>query len=105
MVELNLKQITDKLNAELCGESRRIVFWYDENGEFAEDIDTLELTNVKVLRLEKDNQFFIKHFLECVDTTTHYLVYAPFPKPDIRDNHLEDILRYSKRFLQIVLLL
>ena len=105
MVELNLKQITDKLNAELCGESRRIVFWYDENGEFAEDIDTLELTNVKVLRLEKDNQFFIKHFLECVDTTTHYLVYAPFSKSEIRDNHLEDILRYSKRFLQIVLLL
>lgn len=25
-------------------------------------------------------------------------MYAPFPKPDIRDNHLEDTLRYSKRF-------
>ena len=74
------------------------MFWYDENGEFAEDIDTIELPNAKVLHLEKDNQFYIKHFLECVDTTTHYLVYAPFPKPDIRDNHLEDILRYSKRF-------
>ena len=105
MAELNLKQIIDKLNSQLQGDVRKLVFWYDENGEFAEDIDTLELTNAKVLRLEKDNQFFIKHFLECVDTTTHYLVYAPFPKPDIRDNHLEDILRYSKRFLQIVLLL
>ena len=98
MAELNLKQITDKLNGELCGESRKLVFWYDENGEFAEDIDTIELPDAKVLHLEKDNQFYIKHFLECVDTTTHYLVYAPFPKPDIRDNHLEDILRYSKRF-------
>ena len=98
MAELNLKQIIDKLNSQLQGDVRKLVFWYDENGEFAEDIDTLELTNAKVLRLEKDNQFFIKHFLECVDTTTHYLVYAPFPKPDIRDNHLEDILRYSKRF-------
>ena len=98
MAELNLKQITDKLNSQLQGDVRKLVFWYDENGEFAEDIDTLELTNAKVLRLEKDNQFFIKHFLECVDTTTHYLVYAPFPKPDIRDNHLEDILRYSKLF-------
>ena len=98
MAELSFKQITDKLNVELCGESRKLVFWYDENGEFAEDIDTIELPNAKVLHLEKDNQFYIKHFLECVDTTTHYLVYAPFPKPDIRDNHLEDILRYSKRF-------
>lgn len=98
MAELNLKQITDKLNSELQGDVRKLVFWYDENGEFAEDIDTLELDNAKVLHLEKDNQFYIKHFLECVDTTTHYLVYAPFPKPDIKDNHLEDTLRYSKRF-------
>ena len=98
MAELNLKQITDKLNSQLQGDVRKLVFWYDENGEFAEDIDTLELDNAKVLHLEKDNQFFIKHFLECEDTTTHYLVYAPFPKPDIKENHLEDTLRYSKRF-------
>ena len=98
MAELNLKQITDKLNSQLRGDVRKLVFWYDENGEFAEDIDTLELENAKVLRLEKDNQFYIKHFLECEDTATHYLVYAPFPKPDIKENHLEDTLRYSKRF-------
>ena len=36
--------------------------------------------------------------MECEDTATHYLVYAPFPKPDIKENHLEDTLRYSKRF-------
>lgn len=98
MAELNLKQITDKLNSQLRGDVRKLVFWYDENGEFAEDIDTLELENAKVLHLEKDNQFYIKHFLECEDTTTHYLVYAPFPKPDIKENHLEDTLRYSKHF-------
>lgn len=98
MAELNLKQITDKLNSQLQGDVRKLVFWYDENGEFAEDIDTLDLEHAKVLHLEKDNQFHIKHFLECEDTTTHYLVYAPFPKPDIKENHLEDTLRYSKRF-------
>ena len=64
MAELNLKQITDKLNSQLQGDVRKLVFWYDENGEFAEDIDTLELDNAKVLHLEKDNQFYIKHFLE-----------------------------------------
>ena len=73
MAELNLKQITDKLNSQLQGDVRKLVFWYDENGEFAEDIDTLELDNAKVLHLEKDNQFYIKHFLECEDTTTHYV--------------------------------
>lgn len=36
--------------------------------------------------------------LEKVDTTTNYLVYAPFPKPPVSENHLEDTLAYSKRF-------
>ena len=26
------------------------------------------------------------------------MIYAPFPKPDVRENHLEDTLLYSKRF-------
>lgn len=43
MAELNLKQIADKLNAEFTGDVRKLVFWYDDNAEFAEDIDTLEL--------------------------------------------------------------
>ncbi len=98
MAELNLKQIADKLNAEFAGDVRKLVFWYDDNAEFAEDIDTLELENAKVLHLAPDNQFYTKYFLECVDRDTNYLVYAPFAKPAIRDNHLADTVRYSKEF-------
>lgn len=98
MAELNLKQITDKLNSEFTGEVRKLVFWYDANAEFAEDVDTMELTNAKVLHLAPDNQFYTKYFLEKVDTTTNYLVYAPFAKPPIRENHLADTIRYSKEF-------
>jgi len=98
MAELNLKQITDKLNTEFTGEVRKLVFWYDANAEFAEDVDTMDLLNAKVLHLEPDNQFYTKYFLECVDTTTNYLVYAPFAKPAIRENHLADTIRYSKEF-------
>lgn len=98
MAELNLKQITDKLNTEFTGEVRKLVFWYDANAEFAEDVDTMDLVNAKVLHLELDNQFYTKYFLECVDTTTNYLVYAPFAKPAIRENHLADTIRYSKEF-------
>lgn len=98
MSELNLKQITDKLNTEFTGEIRKLVFWYDEKAEFAEDIDTLELVNAKVYHLEQDNQFYTKYFLERLDRTTNYLIYAPFPKPSVRNNHLEDTLLYSKQF-------
>lgn len=98
MAELNLKQITDKLNAEFTGSVRKLVFWYDANAEFAEDIDALDLANAKVLHLAKDNQFYTKYFLERVDKETNYLVYAPFAKPALRDNHLADTLKYSKEF-------
>ena len=43
MAELNFKQITDKLNAEFTGDVRKLIFWYDENAEFQEDVDGLEL--------------------------------------------------------------
>ena len=98
MAELNFKQITDKLNDEFTGSIRKLIFWYDANAEFEEDIDTLELKNAKILHLERDNQFYVKYFLERQDTTTNYLVYAPFPKPDIRENHLADTIRYSREF-------
>lgn len=98
MAELNLKQIIDRLNAEFTGDTRKLVFWYDDKAEFAEDIDAIELDNAKVYKLEPDNQFMTKRFLEREDTSTNYLIYAPFPKPDVKDNHLEDTLLYSKRF-------
>ena len=56
MAELNLKQITDKLNSEFASDVRKLVFWYDANAEFQEDIDSIELENAKVLHLEPDNQ-------------------------------------------------
>lgn len=98
MAELNLRQIIDRLNTEFTGETRKLVFWYDDKAEFEEDMDSVELDNAKVYKLEKDNQFYTKYFLEREDTTTNYLIYAPFPKPEVKDNHLEDTMLYSKRF-------
>ncbi|MEK4535462.1 BREX-1 system phosphatase PglZ type A [Peribacillus sp. FSL K6-1552] len=98
MAELNLKQITDKLNSEFVGDVRKLVFWYDAGAEFIQDIDTIALENAKVLKLEQDNQFYMKYFLEREDTTTHYLIYAPFAEPALKDNHLADTVRYSKEF-------
>lgn len=98
MAELNLKQIIDRLNAEFTGDTRKQVFWYDDKADFAEDMENVELENAKIYHLQPDNQFYTKYFLERVDTTTNYLIYAPFPKPDVRDNHLEDTMLYSKRF-------
>lgn len=98
MAELSLKQIADKLNTEFAGDTRKIVFWYDDAGDFAEDIDRLELANAKIRKLTGKNQFRTKMLLEREDRESNYLIYAPFSKPDIAENHLEDIMLYSKRF-------
>lgn len=67
MVELNLKQIIDRLNEEFMGDTRKLVFWYDDKTEFAEDIQGIERINAKVYFLKLYNQFYTKYFLERED--------------------------------------
>jgi uncharacterized protein (TIGR02687 family) len=91
--------LEENFNNELTeGRKRHIVFWYDENGEFVEDINQLELTNAIVLELNDNNYFHIKYQLEKTDTESNYLIYAPFHKPLARENYLLDILKYSIEF-------
>ena len=50
--------LEDTFNKELSeGKRRHIVFWYDDDGEFKEDIDELNLENAKVLKLSKTTIF------------------------------------------------
>lgn len=98
MAELSLRQIEEKLNTEFSNDNCRLIFWYDDNGDFVDDVDQLKLKNAKVYHLAENNQFAAKVLLEREDTETKYLIYAPFSKPPVLKNHLEDMLLYSKRF-------
>lgn len=100
---MNLKEIknvlTETFNKELSeGKKRHIVFWYDEDKEFVDDIDEIGLENVRVLKLTENNSFVIKYEIEKIDTTSHFLVYADMQKPSPRQNWLLDIIRYSTEF-------
>lgn len=95
---MNLQTIQEKLNNEFGGSERKLVFWYDDHGEFAEEIEALELSNVKLHKLTGDNLIYTKYLLEHQDTESSYLVYAPFPRPADIDNHLADMVYYSKQF-------
>ncbi len=61
---MDLKQIEAKLNSEFQSDSRKLVFWFDEKGQFVDDIDLIKLENAQVYRLEKDNTFYTKYFFE-----------------------------------------
>lgn len=98
MAELSFKQIVDKLNEEFTGTSRKLIFWYDADAEFVEDVENLQLEHAKVIKLTKSNQFRTKYLLECEDKEGSYLIYAPFAQPAARDNHLIDTIKYSRTF-------
>jgi len=96
---MDLLEIQNKLNNLLSGVERKIVFWYDEDGEYLEDIENLLLAEDNKLHvLTQDNWFETKLLLEERDQFSNYLVYAPFKRPEDRDNHLADTLYYSQQF-------
>lgn len=67
---------------ETCtGSVRNIVFWYDEEGVFAGDIDNLSLEDVKIIKLYDNNIFALKLYIEETDTASNLLVYSPLPRP------------------------
>lgn len=98
MAQLSLNQISDKLNHEFKGDFRNIVFWYDDKGEFEADMADLQLEHTQIIQLTKTNLFQTKILLERTDPKGNYLVYAPYPKPPSRENHLADTIKYSKEF-------
>lgn len=80
------------------GKNRHIVFWYDENEDFIEDIDTFDLEDIKVIKLTKNNAFWVKYHIEKEDTTSNILVYSNIKKPDPQEDWLYDIFSYSEEF-------
>lgn len=93
------KVLEESFSKELSeGKKRNIVFWYDGEAEFVEEIDDLQLENAKILKLNENNSFYIKYRLEKVDTDSNYLIYSPTHRPLPRENWLLDILKYSTEF-------
>ena len=95
---MELQSIQEKLNTLLEGSERRIVFWYDEDAAYSEDIEALNI-NAKTVRLTGNNNFAVKLLLEHQDVENNYLVYAPFKRPEDKENFLANIFYYSKAFL------
>lgn len=77
---------------------RRIIFWEDPEGEFAQMVDELSLDGVKVLKLTGTNNFAAKMLLSETDQISNYLVYNPLSYGNVQDDWLLDIRLYSEEF-------
>ena len=93
-------RLTERFAAPLTEfHKRRIVFWHDEDGEFADGVDELDLPGVTVVKLTGKNNFAVKKLLSADDLTGDYLVYDPLSYvKDQHDDWLLDIKLYSEDF-------
>ncbi len=80
------------------GNKRHIVFWYDENKDFIDEIDGFDLEDIKVIKLTENNAFWVKHYIEKEDETSNILIYSNMKKPDPQEDWLYDIFSYSQEF-------
>ena len=74
---------------------RRIIFWYDEDKEFEDQIDEISLNDAKIVKVTGSNSFAIKKLLVMDDTASNYLVYCPVSFEHPEDNWLLNIELYS----------
>lgn len=96
---MEFQDILDKLNALLTGEKRKVVFWYDDDAGYAEDVDNLQLgENCKLWKLTEGNQFATKLQIEEREPDVNFLVYVPFARPEDKGNHLADTFYYAEHF-------
>lgn len=77
---------------------RRIIFWYDEDHEFEDKLEELQLANATLVVLTGSNTFAVKKLLCEDDLSSNFLVYQPlsFNKDD--ENWLINVQLYSEEF-------
>lgn len=103
MASMDLDTIIRDLNERFAAPlpefyERRIIFWHDEDGEFADELDEISLENAKLLVLTGNNNFVAKKLLTVDDTASNYLVYSPLSYASPGENWLLNIELYSEEF-------
>jgi hypothetical protein len=103
MPNMDLDTIIQDLNRRFAAPlpefyRRRIIFWYDEDKEFEDKIDEIELSDAKVVKLTGSNTFEVKKLLSHDDMAGNYIVYRPFGIEKEDDDWLINIELYSEDF-------
>ena len=88
-------RIHESLNAALS--RRRVVLWYDPNGEWASEFDDYQPAQAEKRRVE-DNEFSVKVAISRAPLDQRFLLYLPSAKPPEPDNWLLDLLLAGHEF-------
>lgn len=100
---MNLERIQDSLKKLFTDDSRwphrgrRLIFWYDADGQFQDTFNDLQIPKVEKLQLA-DIPFTTKHRLLIQQPSQNFLLYAPFPEPDLKENWFLDLQKTGLLF-------
>ncbi len=95
---MNLDQLKQGLEQAFFKENHRIVFWYDPENDFEQELPSLILPSVNIVNMKGASSLGIKLKLELEDTAGKYLLYFPQAEPDVESDWLLDIKLYSRAF-------
>lgn len=76
---------------------KRVVLWYDPNGEWAAEFEGYELASTEKLRVE-GNEFSVKVQVSRAPLDQRFLLYIPSAKPAEPENWLLDLLLAGHEF-------
>jgi len=102
MAELEVTQIVAGIEA-LFTENNHFVFWYDDKGEFRDNISEIsEQLEQPVIVMNARDQFKTKLELTAMESRGESaLVYSPAPQPALENNLLADFFtkqHFSKKW-------
>lgn len=100
MADVNIDQVVMTLKNKFKT-GHQFIFWYDDQGEFADSVDDLigALAGVAtVIELKMGYQLKTKLRLLEAGKSEKFLVYSPQPQPPLEENHLRDMVLYSELF-------
>lgn len=100
MADVKNEKIIDNLTRKFKRGSR-FVFWYDDHGEFLDEIPDIAqgldgVAEVEILRVGE--QLKMKSKLLSAPADEKFLIYSPEKQPYLEENHLRDIFLYSDSF-------
>lgn len=103
MAGMDLEKVISDLNRRFSQDlpefyNRRIIFWYDEDREFEDKIEEIELDSAKIVALTGTNTFSMKKLLSFDDTESNFLVYCPLTYDRLDDDWLLNLKLYSEEF-------
>lgn len=95
---MDTQQLSQGLQRAFVTEGHRVVFWYDAEKSFVDDLPNLNLPGVTLINMQGKSSLEIKCKLELEDTEGKYLLYFPFLEPESVDDWLLDIKLYSRQY-------